>query len=337
MSGHRRAVLVGAVLTIALAAAFVLSRVIGTVIIAVAASYMLLPIHRWLVRYGFPAYWSAILTTIVGVFISLILLAPFAFVLYSRRQALIDVLTSLNGTFSILIAGDQYVLDLTPLQEAITPNISRLAVFLGRQLSVISAKFIVYAFIVFALLYYHKSLRSLVFGPVPSAYHGLINSMHYRIREVLFGHYVLVILGGVTTYIAGLGVFLTLGYAVPYALALAGAVLWVLPFISAAPLVFGLAVFHVFSGELLQALVITGVGAVFIVAVPSVAVDLARNRLDNPEGLSQTLYFVGFVGGGLTIGLVGFIAGPLALTILTTLFFDLGRAWSDERLPDETA
>jgi len=337
VSRQRRIILLGASVVIALAAAFVLSNVIGTVVIAVAASYMLLPVHQWIVRHGIPAYWSAMLSTVLGVVISLLLVAPFVFVLYLRRQAVIDVLTSLDGSFLVVIAGERYMLDLTPLQEAITPNISRLAVFLGQQLSVLSAKFIVYAFVVFALLYYHRDLRSLVFGPVSPTYHRLIEDIHRRVREVLFGHYVLVIIGGVTTYIAGLGVFIVLGYSVPYALALTAAVLWVLPFVSSAPLVFALAVFHVLSGEWVMALSVAGLGSVFLVAIPTFSVDLARARFDNPKRLSQTLYFVGFVGGGLTIGLVGFIAGPLALTILTTIFTNLVTVTSSETLSDRTA
>lgn len=337
MSRQRHTVLVGAGLVVALAAAFVLSRVLGTVIIAVAAGYMLLPMHRMFSGRGLPRYWSAILTTVVGSLISLALLAPFAFVLYLRRQAVITVLTSLDGTFPVMIGGERYLIDLSPIQEAITPNISRLAVVIGRELSVISAKFIVYAFVVFALLYYHQNLRSVVFGPVPPSYHGLIETVHQRIREVLFGHYVLVLIGGVTTYVAGLGVFILLGYQLPYALALLGAVLWVLPFISSTPLVFGLAVVHVLGGDFVMAVTVTGLGAIFLVAIPAFIVDLAKARLDDPKRLSQTLYFVGFVGGGLTIGLVGFVAGPLALTILSTLFSNLDQFGSVETASDETA
>ncbi|MFC7133887.1 MULTISPECIES: AI-2E family transporter [Salinibaculum] len=336
MTGQRR-VLLGAGLIIALVGAFVLSQVLATVVVAVAASYMLVPVHRWVVGRGIPGYWSAIATTMLGVLVSLLLLIPFVFVLYLRRQAVIDVLTSLDGSYPIMVAGERYVLDLTPLQEAITPNISRLAVFLGRELSVLAAKFIVYAFVVFALLYYHNRLRSLVFGPVPPSYHGLIETVHRRIREVLFGHYVLVLIGGVTTYLAGLAVFVGLDYSVPYALALAGAVLWVLPFISAAPLVFALAVFHVLAGQTMMALSVTVLGGLFIVALPTFTVNLARARFDDPKRLSQTLYFVGFVGGGLTVGLVGFIAGPLALTILSTLFANLDQGGASESLSDETA
>ncbi len=330
MATERRTVLVGTGLVVAAIAAFVLSHVIGTIAIAIAASYVLLPLHKWFNRHGVPAYWSAILTTLAGVVVSLVLLLPFAFVLYVRRRALVQAIDALDASVPIEVGETSYVISLAPVQEALTPNVSQFAVELGQRLSVLSAKFIVYAFVVFALLYYHSKLRSLVFGPVPPTYHFIIDEIHTRLREVIFGHYVLVLVGGAVTYTTGLGVFFLLGYNLPFALALVGAVLWILPFVSAAPLVFGLAVWHLLNGELLMMLLITALGAIFLVAIPNLFVDAVRFRFGDPERLSQTMYFVGFVGGGLTIGLVGFIVGPLLLTILVTLVGLLAKASATE-------
>ncbi len=319
MVSQRRTVLVGLGFVVAVIAAFVLSRVIMTILVAIAASYMLLPAHKWTIRQGFPPYWSAILVTLAGVAASLVLILPFVFVLYVRRDALLRGIAALDTSYPVLFGGETFVLNLTPVQEALTPNVSRVAVVAAQQASVYSAKFVVYAFVVFALLYYSNRLRSLVFGPVPAMYHDIIDRVHTRIREVLFGHYVLVLVGGIVTYATGLGVFLLLDYQLPFVLALIGAVLWTLPFISAAPIVVGLAVFHFLEGELLMLVAITALGAVFLVALPNLIVDVVRFRLGDPERLSQTLYFVGFVGGGLTIGVVGFIIGPIVLTIVVAL------------------
>lgn len=306
-------------LVTAAAAAFVLSAVVATIAVAIAASYMLLPTHKWMIRHGIPSYWSAILATLAGVAASLGLLVPFVFVLYVRRQALIDGIAALDTTIPVSVGGETVRVSLTPVQEAVTPNVSRLAVLVGQKLSTLSAKFVVYGFVVFALLYYHDKLRALIFGPVPAGYHYVVDRVHTRIREVLFGHYVLVIVGGVVTYVTGLGVFLLLDYPLPFVLALLGAVLWVLPFVSAAPLVFGLAVVHFLGGEFVMLISITALGSIFLVAIPNLAVDAVRFRLGDPERLSQTLYFVGFVGGGLTVGFVGFVLGPVMLTVLVTL------------------
>ncbi|WP_340099324.1 hypothetical protein [Salinibaculum salinum] len=319
MASERRTVLVGLGVVIAAIAALVLSRVIMTILVAIAASYMLLPAHKWTIRHGVPSYWSAILVTLAGVVASLALIVPFVFVLYVRRDALLDGIAALDTSIPVTVGSETVILNLTPLQEALTPNVSRVAVVAAQQMSVYSAKFVVYAFVVFALLYYYNSLRSLVFGPIPAMYHDVIDRVHGRIREVLFGHYVLVLVGGVVTYGTGLGVFLLLDYELPFILALVGAVLWTLPFISAAPLALGLAVFHLLEGELVMFVAIATLGAVFLIALPNLIVDVVRFRLGDPERLSQTLYFVGFVGGGLTIGVVGFIVGPIVLAIVVAL------------------
>lgn len=337
MASERRTVLVVLAFVVAAIAAFVLSRVITTILVAIAASYMLLPVHKWTIRHGVPSYWSAILTTLAGVVASLVLLVPFAFVFYVRRAELLDGIEALDTTIPVTVGSDTVVLNLTPIQEIITPNVSGIAVLVAQQASVFTAKFVVYAFVVFALLYYHTRLRSLVFGPVPAMYHDIIDRIHKRIREVLFGHYVLVLVGAIVTYVTGLGVFLLLDYQLPFVLALVGAVLWVLPFISAAPLVFGLAVAHLLEGQLVMFVAIATLGAVFLIALPNLIVDVVRFRLGDPERLSQTLYFVGFVGGGLTVGLVGFIIGPLVLTIIVALSSLLAESSYPEPLQDHSS
>lgn len=319
MDRERKRVLVLVSVSVAAVAVLVLGRVLGTVTIAIAAGYILLPIHQRFIGWGISDYWSAILASIAGAAISLVIAFPFVFTLYARRQQLLDTLTSLDTSIPIELAGRTLVLDLTPIQTAITPRVSEIAVFLGRRVSVLSAKFIVYAFVVFALLYYHRDLRSLAFGPLPTAYHDVADAIHGRIRATLFGHYVLVLIGGATTYVAGVVVFTVLGYAAPYTLALAGAVIWILPFVSAAPLVLVLSAAHALDGDLAMAVFVGVLGAVFLVMIPTAVVSAARTRFGNPQRLSKTVYFVGFVGGGLTLGIIGLIVGPLALTVLVTL------------------
>lgn len=317
---ERRRLLWGVGLTVAAAATFVLSAVIETVLVAIATSYVLLPVHRWFLRRGIRHYWSAIVTTVLGIAVALLTAVPFGFVLYIRREAIIETLQRLDGELTLVVISNQpVVLDLGRLRETFVPELSAIAVSIAQSLSTVAAKFVVFAFVVFAILYYHENLRRLAFGPVPPGYHEVIDRVHARVEEVLFGHYALVFVGGAITYVLGLVVFIGLGYRIPFFLALAGAVLWILPYVNAAPLVFALTVSHVYSGELVMALIVGVLGAVVLVATPGLLVQSVRQRFDNPSRLDHALYLVGFVGGGLTIGLVGFVLGPLALAIVTTL------------------
>lgn len=320
MAEERRQLLWVVGLVVTVVAAFVLSAVIETVLVAIAASYVLLPGHRWITRRGLKPYWSAIMATVVGVAGALSVALPIGFVLYVRREVIVDFLQQLSGEVTLLVvSGQPIVIDIGGIRESIVPELSGLAVSLAQSLSTLSAKFVVFAFVVFAVLYYHENLRGMAFGPVPSAYHGAIERVHHRVRGVLFGHYVLALVGGGVTYSLGLVVFTGFGYEIPFFLALVGAVLWILPYVSAAPLVFVLTVTHALNGELMMAVTIGVVGAIVLVAAPRLIVQATKRRLGEPSGLSHVLYFVGFVGGGLTVGVVGVVLGPLALAVLTGL------------------
>lgn len=298
---------------------FVLSGVAGVVVLAVAAAYVLVPLHRWFLRRGVPAYWGAIAASLTGAVAAVLVSLPFGFVLYARRDVVRAVVDSLAVSVSVVVGGRTITFDPAAFVESLAPQLSSLAVFLGRQLSVLSAKLIVFAFVVFALLYYHAQLRALAFEPVPSEYHDIIETVHRRVRGVLFGHYVLAFVGGTVTYVLGLGVFFVLGYQIPFALALAAAVMWILPFISAGPLVLTLTAYHALLGEHVMAVSVGVLGAVFLVAVPNVLVYRIRRRLGDTQRLSEAVYLVGFVGGGLSFGVVGLVAGPLALAALSSL------------------
>jgi predicted PurR-regulated permease PerM len=67
-------------------------------------------------------------------------------------------------------------------------------------------------------------------------------------------------------------------------------------------------------GESTAAILVITLGLVLVGFLPDA---LIRPRLASfTAGMPGSLYFVGFVGGVLTIGLVGFIAGPLAVAVL---------------------
>jgi len=251
--------------------------------------------------------------------IALFLCIPFAITLYLQQDQTVAFMRTLASQAELVVGERTLSVDIATLREMIIPAIPDLAVTIARQLSVLAAKFVVFSFVVFALLYYHDQLRPLAYDLIPPEYHDIEDAVHTRIREVLFGHYVLALVGGVITYIAALAVFSLLGYSLPFVFALFAAILWILPFVSPTVLVFAIGIYHVLQGEFGSALLIAVLGAVFLIAIPRAVVEDVRHRFGNPRPLSSAVYFVGFVGGFLTIGIVGIIVGPLALAVLGVL------------------
>ena len=332
MTQQRRKILVGLTLLTVGFAAIVLSRVIWTVVLGITAAYVLFPLHKWLLNRGIPAYWSAMISALFVVVATLLLFSPIGVVLFLRRAETIDFLRDLPAELEVTVGETEVSLNLVTVQERITPELTDLALSIAAQVSILAAQFVVFAFVVFALLYYHERLDPLVYNSIPPEYHGVVDALHMRVRDVLFGHYVLVIIGGAVTYIAGVAVFSLLGYSLPLVFSLAAAILWILPFVSPAPLVLALGLYHLLVGEIFSAALIGLFGVLFLVAVPRVFVAEGRYRLGHPQSISPSVYFIGFVGGFLTIGLVGIVVGPIALALLGELLNLL----SGERTPEST-
>lgn len=317
MPRTRRWILVGITLVIAAAAAIILSSVLTTVLLAGAASYVLLPVHRRLLRYDLPTYWSAIATSLFAAGAALLVVLPIVYVVFVRRRELRSALEGINGEVTLFFVGETPVMfDLSSLRETLVPGFARIARFVGSRLPSLSAKIVVFAFVVFAVLYYHDRLGAFVYGLIPDDYRDLLDYTHARVHDVLFYHFVLAFLGGTVTFLFGLSVFGFLGIQFPATVALVGALFWVLPVVNAAVFVLLLSAFYLLGGAPGTAVVVGVLGAVFLVAAPGFVVVYSKDLLGNPRGLSAPAYFVGFVGGGLTIGPAGVVLGPLAVTVL---------------------
>jgi predicted PurR-regulated permease PerM len=314
---ERRRVLFGATAAVAVVALFVLSAVVTTILLAGAASYVLLPVHRGLSRRGLSDYWSAIATSAFAGAVGLSLLAPFVYVLVVRRDGIRAVLESLRGEVTLFLVGDTpVVFDYGSLREALVPGFAQVAGFVGSRLASLAARLVVFAFVVFGLLYYHDRIAVLIRRLVTDRYYDVFGHVHGRVRDVLYAHFVVAYFGGAVTYLFGLVVFDLAGYRFPASVALIAAVFWVLPVVTVSVFVFVLAGVLAVGGDFANALLVGVLGALFLVGVPEVVVARLRASLGHPERLSAPAYFVGFVGGGLTVGPAGVVLGPIAVTVL---------------------
>jgi predicted PurR-regulated permease PerM len=116
-------------------------------------------------------------------------------------------------------------------------------------------------------------------------------------------------------------VFWLLEYEYWLTLSAISAVLQFIPIVGPSVLLAVLALYHATMGQLSLAVTVLIVGGVIIGWLPD---GVIRPRLaDHTTNLSGTLYFVGFVGGLLSMGVVGIIAGPLVVAIIAELVSQL--------------
>jgi predicted PurR-regulated permease PerM len=166
-------------------------------------------------------------------------------------------------------------------------------------------------------LYNEERARTAIIAVVPREYRDVVRSLNRRTRETLFAIYVLQAATALGTFLIALPVFYVLGYGFPFTLATVAAVLQFIPILGPSLVVVSLTGYHVALGQLPQAVAIFVLGGVLIAWLPDV---LIRPRLASETAhLPGGLYFVGFVGGLLTLGPVGVIAGPLVVALVLEL------------------
>jgi predicted PurR-regulated permease PerM len=328
---RRRLVLAGLLAGVLVLAGVVLFDVLSTVFFAVTVAYVLYPARRWLVARGMPV-WAASAAVAVGAFaiVLLVVVAPLAFVLYRRRRALIDLLQEIPETIEIPIGEFTYVVESAGLVGGAQSVLRDLAVGIASAAPVLALEFLLFAILLYALMLRPAAAGETLLGVVPPEYHDVVRALDDRVRETLFGIYVLQAATAAGTFLVALVVFFLLGYDAPFTLAVFAGLLQFVPVVGPSVLIGGLAVLDVLAGEVTRAALVTVIGLVLVGFAPDAVI---RPRLAEwAAHLPMSLYFIGFTGGVLTVGPVGFIAGPLAVAVLVEVVSLLGEeASSDTR------
>ncbi|MFB6137371.1 MAG: AI-2E family transporter [Halobacteriaceae archaeon] len=313
-SRQRQRVLAGLLGGTLVLAAATLFEVLGTVFFTVTVAYLLVSVQARLTRRGVPARLAGAVVTVGAMVAAAVPLAAAGYVLYRRRAQLVAFVASLPREYVLEVGGYTTVVDLSTALSAVQSELSSAAVGAARELPVLSLKFSLFAFLLYALLLRGDDAAAAVCAPVPADYRDVLAAVHRRVRDTLFTIYVLQIATAAGTFALAVPVFVAFGYELAVTLAFFAAVLQFLPVVGPSLLVGTLALFELSAGATLRAAAVLAVGLVVIAGLPDL---LIRPRLaTRTSGLSGGLYFVGFVGGLLTLGPVGIVAGPLVVALV---------------------
>ena len=303
-------------------AGIVLLDVLSTVFFAVTVAYVLYPVRRWLVGRGLSdRVASAVVAT--GAFaLVLVVTAPLAFVLYRRRRVLFDLLGRIPDVVEIPVGSFVYPIDTVALLESLRGLLGDVAIGIASAAPVIALELFLFAILLYALMLRPRAAGETLLGVVPPEYHDVVRAFDRRVRETLFGIYVLQAATAAGTFLVALVVFFLLGYDAPFTLATFAAVLQFVPVVGPSVLVAGLAAVDLLAGNVSRAVLVAVLGTALVGFAPDAVI---RPRLAKwAADLPTSLYFIGFTGGVLTVGPIGFIAGPLAVAVLVEVVSLLG-------------
>ncbi len=316
--------------------AVILREVLATVFFAATVAYVLAPVEEWYTRRGVPVWWASLAATVTGLGVVALVLSPIFVLLYLRFQALRGLLSELPVPEMVTLSlfGFERTVQVAELLPALTDYVQGVALSVASAAPVVAIKGTLFAIVVFALLLARDSLHAAVWAVVPGAYHDAVARLTARARGTLFAIYVLQAATALATFVVAVPLFLALGYRYPLTLATLAGFLQFLPIVGPSVLVVAVALVDVAADNLLRAGLVSVLGLVLVAWLPDPVVRprLARRTTDLPG----SLYFVGFTGGLFTLGVVGVVAGPLVVAVLSESVRLLAEEMEDGDAPTGT-
>lgn len=310
----RQRVLGATLIVIALMTTIALFEVLGTVFLALTVAFILSPARRWLRNQGVGRIPATLIVTAGAVVAVIAVLAPFAFVLFVRFDQAIALIAGLPETVEVSIGTLAIEFELAEVRDPLEAWLRATAISASAALPVFLLKFALFGFVVFAIIHHERDISDNVMAVVPPAYRDVAHSLNLRARDTLAALYVLQGATAAATVVIALPVFYFFGYEAWLALSMFAGVLQFVPVVGPSVLILALMIAEVLAGDIIRAILMLIVGGVLVAAVPDV---LVRPRLARrTTQLSGVLYFVGFVGGLLSLGAIGIIVGPLLVALL---------------------
>ena len=311
---RRRLVLAGLLAAALVIAGVVLQEVVSTVFFAVTVAYVLYPARRWVVERGLSERMASALVAAGAFALVVVIFTPLAFVLYRRRRVLFDLLGRVPDVIEVPIGGLVYTIDTVAVLSSLREALAGVAFGIAAAAPVIALQLFLFAILLYALMLRPEAAGRTVLGVVPPEYHDVVRALDRRIRETLLGIYVLQAATAAGTFVVAFLVFFLLGYGAPFTLAVFAAVLQFVPVVGPSVLVAALASVDFLAGNVTRAVLVAALGMTLVGFAPDAVI---RPRLAKwAAHLPMSLYFIGFTGGVLTVGPIGFIAGPLAVAVL---------------------
>ncbi|WP_436902927.1 AI-2E family transporter [Halovenus halobia] len=315
MDTYREYVLAGLFVALAISAGIVLRAVLQTVVFAITVAYVLYPFKHWLTRRRFSDRIASALTTLLVFVVVVIIFAPLVGMLYQRRSQFIEFLQAAPESISLSFGTLSGSISTEPIISGAITTLRDVAVDLAVAVPGLTLQLGLFVLLLYGLLLKPGSIRTAVLSAVPESYHDILFRFHGRTRRTLFSLYVLQVATAFGTFVIALVLFWALGYSAVLSLGVIAGILQFIPILGPSILVVALAGNDLVVGNPTRAAAMLVLGLVLIAFLPDAVI---RTKLSGTTGeIAPSLYFIGFVGGVLTVGPIGIIVGPLVVSLLT--------------------
>jgi predicted PurR-regulated permease PerM len=285
-------------------------------ILALSVAVVIMPMHRKMIR-KIPAGLSAgilttlVLTVIIGVCVVIVVVISSDFEYFmSIFQTIITSVTNLlhltdGSDFSLRVVEEVKTVILT-----LFPSFA------------LGAAQMVPAFIIDIILFYALVYLSIIFGDrvwadfcgiVPESSRANISLMAKKTKDILFSIYIVHVFIAFLTFFLAYGFFLVLGYGHEIFFSTMCALFALIPVLGPLMVIIFVGVYALCLGDIRGVLLTATLGYFLTCVLTDLII---RPKLTGQRvKIRPMLMFVGFFGGAMAMGLLGFVLGPVLLIL----------------------
>ncbi len=293
------------------------------VILGASLAVVLIPLHHRISQQTLPEISAAIVT--LAIFFAGGIMALFTFLILSSN---VVILTELFGAIAIWLNNPA----TNPLDFGIPvakANLSDLlnkgiALFVDYQttllnnLSLIAFKMFVFFVSLFSLLRWGEDLKKTFSRRVPEVLAGYDKRLSEVTVDTLYAIYIVQIAIAFLTFFMALPVFYLLGYGNVIFYSFLAAFCELIPVLGSSVVFILMGTYAFALGDTRGVLILFFLGYLIVSCVPEFYIRpvLVGRRVK----IHPVIMFIGIVGGTLTLGLVGFVLGPVIIVLLITSY-----------------
>lgn len=193
------------------------------------------------------------------------------------------------------------------------------------NLSLILFKLFVFFFSLFSFLYHGDRLKERFMCHMPPAVSEWVTRLSAVTADTLYAIYVVQVAIAILTFFLALPVFWILGYGNVLFYSFLAAFCELIPVLGSSATFIIVGAYALSLGDTRGVFILFFLGYLIVSCVPEIWVRpvLVGRR----ARISAVMMFIGIIGGILTMGLAGFVLGPVIIVLLTTSF----RIYASER------
>lgn len=304
------------VFAVFLTAAVAFWNLLWVVILALSLAVVVMPLQRRLVERAVPEGLAALVVTTL-IFLALVGAVGFTVaVLAQNVDFLVEIVQGITGWIGAAGGG---------LEEGVTPWLNEKAASLGDEAAGIATQvptlvldFIVFFLALYMFIYRGAAVAAELTAALPARLRAVVERMTKASVDTLYAIYIVHVATSVITFFLAIPFFWVLGYGHVIFFAVMAGIFQLIPIIGPSLIMLFIGIFALSQGDIRGAALAAFVGYPVVCALPDIY--FRPLMMGRRARIHPVIMWIGFFGGLVVMGLVGFILGPVLVVLAVTAY-----------------